>query len=1100
MAIRLMFLLALASALALCQAPRIFYTDLVSGPATGGQNNNGAFVTLYGERFGSTQGSGSVTVGGGAVAGYPVWSDMKVTIQLGASTATGNIVLTNANGASNGIPFTVAPGNIYFVANNGSDGANGSYATPWLTLTYARDTIAAGDIVYAMNGVAQTTDDNQGWSSCMTLGANSGSAGKLKAIVVYPGASATIGNINSTGDGGCDTGIRAKGQGESYWAFAGFTIRGGAVAMNPNGETGWRIIANDMSCPNGDAQAGCLDLGTESSIAVYGNNIHHVGTNLKPGDVTALYHGVYISEFNHGVDFGWNTIAYVQGCRGLQQNVNEGSSSYDLHIHDNIIHDTQCDGIVMTTVDPSQGTVELYNNLIYNAGTGPANAENTGVWNCMTIEGYDPNGYGPGSGVVEVYNNTMYDCGNWTSPPYSQSQGMFLWANEGNTNKSLRLRNNILYASTLSPYCDDLVCDGVTGSNNIFYGAGAPPSNPNLTGSLNVDPKLTNLSLASPDFHLQAKSPAIDAGVTISGLATDFDGVTRPQGSAFDIGAYEYISRGPTMTLSASPASVAFGNVLVNQSSTLTVTIANSGTANVTISGASMAGTGFSVVTQPAYPDVLAPNTAAQYTLRFAPTATGAASGSLTVLSSATNSPTAVSLSGTGVAATMTLSASPASVAFGNVLVNQSSTLTTAITNTGNQSVTINAATIRGTGFTIVTQPSYPDVLAPNATAQYTVAFAPTATGAASAMLSVTSNATNSPTSVSLSGTGVAATMTLTANTASVAFGDVTVNQSSTLTTTVTNTGTAAVTINAASIAGTGFSIVTQPSYPFVLTPSATAQYPVSFAPTVAGTASGSLTVTSNATNSPTTISLAGTGVAAGPITLRKKGGNGTGSSGTYNPITANWNGGGVTAGSDAILVVVYADNGPYTVTNITDSAGNTYHLDATLAHPHTGAIYVFSCLKAAAARSVTVTPPSFGNFQIVALEYSGLLTSGALDKVGTMHDDGFQASSGTYNWTTNASGTLAQAPELVLAINAEVYGKATGYSARGYSPEIMQGGGSVAVLDAVVSSTSSVTPSGTYTASDDTWVGSFVMTYKGSSASVGPARHHPPVRPRILQ
>jgi hypothetical protein len=638
-------LLAIAPALAFCQAPRIFYTDLVSGPANGGQNNNGAFITLYGQRFGSSQGSGSVKVGGGAVAGYPIWTDTKVTIELGPSATAGDIVLTNAIGASNAIPFTVAPGNIYFVAPNGSDGGNGSYSAPWLTLTHARDTIAPGDIVYAMNGVAQTSDDGQGWSSCLTLGANAGSPGALKAMVVYPGASATIGNVNSTSDGGCDTGIRAKGQGESYWVFAGFTIRGGSIAVNPNDETGWRLIANDMSCPNGNAQAGCLHLAYEVSLAVYGNNIHHVGTNVDAGSVTALYQGVYISELNHGVDFGWNTIAYVRGCRGLQQNVNEGASAYDLHIHDNIIHDTQCDGIIMTTVDPSRGIVELYNNIVYNTGTGPGNAENTGTWMCMDIQGWDPDGYGPGSGVIDVYNNTLFECGNWTNPPYGESEGMLLWANEGNPNKWMRLRNNIIYGTTVSPYCADSICSGVTGSNNIFYGGGPPPLN--IPASIDADPKLKNPSFASPDFHLQPGSPAIHAGVPIGGLAADFDGVARPQGLALDIGAYQYVSEGPTMTLSASPASLAFGDVFVNRSGTLTTTITNTGNEDVTISAASITGVDFSIAAHAPYPDVLKPNATAQYTIEFAPaTATRTARGTLTIASNATNSPTTVALTG----------------------------------------------------------------------------------------------------------------------------------------------------------------------------------------------------------------------------------------------------------------------------------------------------------------------------------------------------------------------------------------------------------------------------------------------------------------------
>ena len=43
---------------------------------------------------------------------------------------------------------------------------------------------------------------------------------------------------------------------------------------------------------------------------------------------------------------------------------------------------------------------------------------------------------------------------------------------------------------------------------------------------------------------LLAGSPAIDAGIDANAIATnDYDGVLRPQGGAFDIGAYEYISQ-----------------------------------------------------------------------------------------------------------------------------------------------------------------------------------------------------------------------------------------------------------------------------------------------------------------------------------------------------------------------------------------------------------------------------------------------------------------------------------------------------------------------------------------------------------------------------
>ena len=47
---------------------------------------------------------------------------------------------------------------------------------------------------------------------------------------------------------------------------------------------------------------------------------------------------------------------------------------------------------------------------------------------------------------------------------------------------------------------------------------------------------------ASPNFALTSKSPAIDAGLPLPAIKTAFDGTPRPQGPAYDIGAYEYNS------------------------------------------------------------------------------------------------------------------------------------------------------------------------------------------------------------------------------------------------------------------------------------------------------------------------------------------------------------------------------------------------------------------------------------------------------------------------------------------------------------------------------------------------------------------------------
>src|SRR5579884_3328420 len=86
-------LLLVTSAFAAALPPHVFFSDLDSGPSSGGEKNGGVYVTIYGARFGTTRGSSSVTVGGGAVASYTIWTDTKITVQLGRLAATGPIVV-----------------------------------------------------------------------------------------------------------------------------------------------------------------------------------------------------------------------------------------------------------------------------------------------------------------------------------------------------------------------------------------------------------------------------------------------------------------------------------------------------------------------------------------------------------------------------------------------------------------------------------------------------------------------------------------------------------------------------------------------------------------------------------------------------------------------------------------------------------------------------------------------------------------------------------------------------------------------------------------------------------------------------------------------
>jgi len=101
-------------------------------------------------------------------------------------------------------------------------------------------------------------------------------------------------------------------------------------------------------------------------------------------------------------------------------------------------------------------------------------------------------------------------------------------------------------------------------------------------------------------------------------------------------------------TLGIGAASVAFGDVPVNVTTTRMVTLTSTGLATVTVSGATVTGTGFTMAPT-TFPIPLSPGQSATISIQLAPTAAGVATGQLTIASNSTTGSTAtVSLSGTG--------------------------------------------------------------------------------------------------------------------------------------------------------------------------------------------------------------------------------------------------------------------------------------------------------------------------------------------------------------------------------------------------------------------------------------------------------------------
>jgi hypothetical protein len=227
--------------------------------------------------------------------------------------------------------------------------------------------------------------------------------------------------------------------------------------------------------------------------------------------------------------------------------------------------------------------------------------------------------------------------------------------------------------------------------------------------------------------------------------------------------------------------------------------------------------------------------------------------------------------------ATGQLATNPSTVNFGSVVIGNTVPQPVVLSNTGGSNLTISQTTVSGTGFGIG-RLGLPLTLAPGQSVPLTTTFAPQSSGNFSGSVSITysvpknkshgkgSPPSNSIATVSLTGTGITPGQ-LSANPSSLNFANVQVASNLTLMDSITNVGGASVTISQATVTGPGFSF-SGLNPPLTLDPGASVTFSVVFAPTSAGSATGTITISSNASNPTLTIALSGTGTAQGQLAV----------------------------------------------------------------------------------------------------------------------------------------------------------------------------------------------------------------------------------------
>jgi hypothetical protein len=521
---------------------------------------------------------------------------------------------------------------------------------------------------------------------------------------------------------------------------------------------------------------------------------------------------------------------------------------------------------------------------------------------------------------------------------------------------------------------------GLSGAEFTFAGMTAPATlNPSETGTLSVNFAPTAAGNLTGSIVITSNASGSPMTITLSGT-------------------------GAQAGLSVTPASFNFGGIVEGQTKSQSFTVKNTGTAWVTIAQIAANGAGFSV-SGLSTPATLAAGQSATFSVLFAPTAAGSLPGSVLITSNTPSSPNAVPLSGTGTAASVTLSANPISVSFSGITVGSSGSKGVTITNSGNTNLTISQVSVNAKDFS-ATGITTPLTLNAGQNAALNVSFKPSASEQISGNITVTSSQGASAV-IPVSGGGVQTALTVTPS--SVSFGRVSVGSPNSQTIQLTNSGTGVLTISQVSATGAGYS-TSALNLPLSLSPNQSTTFNVQFAPASSGSVNGSVSIVSNAPNSPAVIGLSGSGVASTQVLSFSThnlgfGSVDTGMSATQSVTVTNTGNANVTISRVASVGTGFSLSGAGTPVTLTPTQSLTFSV-------------TFSPASAGnATGTVTVTSNASGSPATIALSGTGSQTS--LHAVALSWNASTSSVSGynVYRSTTSGSGYLKINSSLVGAM-----------------------------------------------------------------------------------
>jgi hypothetical protein len=721
----------------------------------------------------------------------------------------------------------------------------------------------------------------------------------------------------------------AQSAGESVWIPSGTYMINSPLTVTSatiEGAGYWyTMIDSNMMIDNTSADSGAINL---SNFAIMGNTVGRNDSSTENAIDGSLGTGwtvnsLWIQDTNVGfwLQYGnsnctvENTIVLSTDADGLNFNGNASNCT----VKNNFLRDTGDDSLAIwsypaadSSITFSNNTIESptlangiadyggSNNTISNNVIADSNALGSGL--DISNEQFLSPGFAPLSGTITASGNYLIRDGqynpNWDHPMSAVQFDAYDYAFSGVT---------INYSGGAildSPYSAFEFVSGDGDGNNI---AGVNISNVSVQ------------NLGTVVMQAETDGSASVSGVTASGVGVagtyddEYDaGTTTPGAFTFNLGSGNSgWSLTPQLTafpepaqpgaLTATPASLSFGDVASgSKSSAQAVTVTNTGATAASVSSISVTGN-FSQTNNCG--SSIAANGTCTVNVTFAPTSGGSLTGTLSVASSAPESPLTVALSGTGVTSTTNLALnqpiSASSTASGYPATNANDGNTSSYWESLDgaaypQTLTVNLGSVQSIGSITLDLPpssawntrtetlsvlgstngsSFSQIVGSagytfNPSTGNTVTISlPSGTSAQYVQLSFTANTGWSAAQVSEfeifpgGGGSTGPGSALTASPSSLSFGNQNTGTDSTAqTVTVTNPGSSSVSISQLAVSGPFAQTTTCGAS---LGAGASCTVSIQFEPTTTGSATGTLSVASSAPSSPLTVALSGTGISS---------------------------------------------------------------------------------------------------------------------------------------------------------------------------------------------------------------------------------------------